>query len=296
MGALKLSVKLCLCMLSIWNCLCYDIFSEVYHPGLRGTILDTDNYNKIPTIKTKYYKRESKTGFTGSYNVSLLTSHEISHNKQHAIDMRQYLSYETTNTKTGRRFATFIDIEDDVSNNVDQFWRTTYLAWGHQRPSRTRRRPRAARKRRNVYGRDDRMFIPISTNIGSDEQFQYSVKISTGCTGILVSPRHVLTAAHCIHDQKDYIKDVHKMKVGFLGLNKSIEWIDVKQVKISKGWVDGGEEAGPYFDYSLLRLSARHSRPYIRLSISENGQHGVGERIYFTSFEDDKPDNTLWYR
>nr|XP_057913742.1 inactive serine protease 35-like isoform X3 [Doryrhamphus excisus] len=73
------------------------------------------------------------------------------------------------------------------------------------------------RQKRQVYGADGRFVISDSQFI-TKYPFASAVRLSTGCSGVLVSPKHVLTAAHCIHDGSRYLESVQRLKVGLLQL------------------------------------------------------------------------------
>lgn len=84
--------------------------------------------------------------------------------------------------------------------------------------------PTHTRRKRQVYGEDGRFVITDSHYI-TNYPFSSAVRVSRSCSGILISPKHVLTAAHCIHNGREYLAQAQKLRVGMLQL-KSKKRVD----------------------------------------------------------------------
>ena len=64
---------------------------------------------------------------------------------------------------------------------------------------------RQNRTKRAILGHDSQYFLS-SKKFALVYPFSTVVKISTGCTGVQLSSKHILTAARCIHNGKNYIQ------------------------------------------------------------------------------------------
>ena len=149
--------------------------------------------------------------------------------------------------------------------------------------------PSKRRLKRLIFGRDGRIRLNTSTQT---QKFPFSaaVKISTGCSGSLISHKHVLTSAHCLHNGTQLLTAIANLKVGFLRRNGKFRWIGVENINLPERW--RLENSSPSFDYAVITLRKTHKRPFFKLGVIKNRGY---LKLHFASFPGDKKSNSLWY-
>lgn len=214
------------------------------------------------------------------------------------LNKRHHITWETVHVGTGRIDRKIMSVDLPSSYLVNTRSSPLPLA------------PQETRQKRKIYGSDDRIRIDPATH-GSTPPYNAVVRVSTGCSGILVSEKHVMAASHCVHNGNNYLLSARLfLRVGYLMSDGRTKWVFVKKFFVPAQWrnhtTDGRHKYRNWadFDFSVLELSERlgETRGYMRPGLSglfcntgrPTSLHGTGTRVVFVSFPDDKPKTSMW--
>jgi len=282
----------------------------------------------LPQMVTVMTLNKSKAVFGGHVAARLRTTCDFECQvdkdlkSRHIQQVERDMSYETLDVKTGSRVLHIVKVKNYTSDNRLPEESISFIPEVSPPSVDTSARKRG---KRMIFGYDTRYSLPTKK---FSKMFPFSsvVKLSTGCAGVLIAPKYVLTSAHCIHDGQKYLKGVKKLRVGRLierkarrkgnkkarktrdvkdekSIIQKMKWTRVRETFLTNAWMQQPEQnnsaglAAVEHDYALLELKKSIGGDSMKLGESPEVDNIPGhKRVHFSAFENVKKMPRLYYR
>ncbi|XP_063954840.1 serine protease 23-like [Lytechinus pictus] len=220
-------------------------------------------------------------------------------------EIRELLAFETV-TDDGIKQKTELSPDDNFVSYLNHWMaeeRTISANLSDEKANSHRRRRRSIVGVNTRFPIDDKKFI-------SKEPYSAAVKLSTGCSGVLIGERYVLTAARCIHDGRRYIVPIRELNIGFRRQRslkpeeistdeweKALIWIRVAKAYLPYDWTRLKQTRNLPLDkdYAVLALKRSPDRPYLNVSVASSVNVPEDSQLHMNAL-DSPNDAALYYR